>query len=64
MESQPQNPEFRNNPENFHLRLIFSLQCQFHFTSYILQSSLIAMTLDPSSALENYKVIHEEKYIS
>ena len=22
MESQPQNPEFRNNPENFHHRYI------------------------------------------
>ena len=22
MESQPQNPEFRNNPENFHLWII------------------------------------------
>ena len=28
MESQPQNPEFRNNPENLHpcIKLIFELQ--------------------------------------
>ena len=24
MESQPQNPEFRNNPENFHPCILFS----------------------------------------
>ena len=28
MESQPQNPEFRINPENFHL-------CQYAFTKWI-----------------------------
>ena len=28
MESQPQNPEFRNNPENFHPRKSFSLHAE------------------------------------
>ena len=33
MESQPQNPEFRNNPENFHP--IFASQgYQVHFVPY------------------------------
>ena len=27
MESQPQNPEFRNNPENFHPCLSLLFQC-------------------------------------
>ena len=34
MESQPQNPEFRNNPENFHpwvCYLIYSIE--FHITA-------------------------------
>ena len=26
MESQPQNPEFRNNPENFHPCIMYNLQ--------------------------------------
>ena len=26
MESQPKNPEFRNNPENFHVVLIIHMQ--------------------------------------
>ena len=36
MESQPQNPEFRNNPENFHTcntdisyKLLLCLMCNF-----------------------------------
>ena len=28
MESQPQNPEFRNNPENFHLCIICQKICK------------------------------------
>ena len=31
MESQPQNPEFRNNPENFHPCI---LKMQFHQNSF------------------------------
>ena len=30
MESQPQNPEFRNNPENFHLCLCDKYQNLVH----------------------------------
>ena len=29
MESQPQNPEFRNNPENFHPCIYHNLQCAY-----------------------------------
>ena len=28
MESQPQNPEFINNPENFHLCMLYSLHAE------------------------------------
>ena len=28
MESQPQNPEFRNNPENFHPCMYFVAHCK------------------------------------
>ena len=29
MESQPQNPEFRNNPENFHPRIPDAVRIHF-----------------------------------
>ena len=32
MESQPQNPEFRNNPENFHPCLNEAIQINTHNT--------------------------------
>ena len=36
MESQPQNPEFRNNPENFHQRILRQLigLLLFYFCDY------------------------------
>ena len=35
MESQPQNPEFRNNPENFHLcdHIVLYKACHSHETA-------------------------------
>ena len=30
MEIQPQNPEFRNNPENFHPRRCFQTSTMYH----------------------------------
>ena len=39
MESQPQNPEFRNNPENFHLciwnNLVFSKCGTLWFITFV-----------------------------
>ena len=37
MESQPKNPEFRNNPENFHQCFILNI----HSDTYILDSYYI-----------------------
>ena len=40
MESQPQNLEFRNNPENFHPRVsTFNLVCSFGLFNDIFNSS-------------------------
>ena len=43
MESQPQNPEFRNNPENFHPCNMYlgSLYCIQIWTQFRLGSSLL-----------------------
>ena len=35
MESQPQNPEFRNDPENSHSCGFISLQSSYHNTGYL-----------------------------
>ena len=39
MESQPQNPEFRNNPENFHPCVQVCSVGEFYFTKYIVYVS-------------------------
>ena len=51
MGSQPQNPEFRNNPENFHPKA-----CKYDFArpKLILLFSVSARLLSDSEKLNNY----------
>ena len=43
MESQPQNPEFRHNPENFHS----CVPCFFHAVTWVgLQSLIVSLDSD------------------
>ena len=42
MESQPQNPEFRNNPENFH-PCIESLFCYAVLSCFLSSFALISL---------------------
>ena len=56
MESQPQNPEFRSNPENFQDNILASLGC----SAGRVESNLVA---DPEDRLSRDKAhITQESY--
>ena len=40
MESQPQNPEFRNNPENFNMQMLYSI---YHMTLKLLKNCIFGL---------------------
>ena len=48
MESQPQNPEFRNNSENLHLcNLSFNMECQNYDNWSNFLKSTFASSMNP-----------------
>ena len=55
MESQPQNPEFRNNPENFHPCICLSIRV-FWLVGWfdLLHLSLTAMAMSRWVSLPNH----------
>ena len=55
MESQPQNPEFRINPENFHLCILFPTSGDFCIDNccHLLITLVPVNSLNPDQARQN-----------
>ena len=53
MESQPQNPEFRNNPENFHPCICYKHQNLTTWLLYSIRASdIIGIDINPCPGLQ------------
>ena len=64
MESQPQNPEFRNNPENFqpcypaHIFCADNVVCLLHLLRYIQMHSKLILLQKQSALLSSLIWVH------